>query len=962
MKSFLYLAVIVSTGVQWAVTQSYEVETVSFPENVPVEIGAVDFCPDGKLYVALRRGDIVRAEPSEDPNAFDWKPFASGFHNPCGIYIVKPGHIIISQMAELTEVIDTDNDGTADIYRALSTDFGLSGNYHETMDICPDGKGGLYLAPGTASHNGPTFTTPRGEFSDAGRFGRNYSSVKWRGWVLHWNRENGITPISSGYRMHNGIERSPSGDIWCGDNQGDWRSSSPVYHVTEDSFSGHPSSLVWDPRFSTIENPLHLPRRLLDDLWNKPAFRLPRTMMNSCAEPAFDTTKGKFGPFEGQMFIPDQSGDRIVRLMPEWVDGAYQGAATMFIEKDGLKRGNNRLAFSPDGTWMYVGQTGRGWGALSEGLQRIRYTGEMPFEAKNCELTENGFTITFTKPVSAAGEVTLERFTYPYGYTYGGDEINKATITPAAVEVASNNLTLEIAATDLLPNYIYRFHLKGVKSDDGTAFANQLEYTLNRLRRPATAEHKVELTAAGEDRFRITIDGDLFTEIRHTGFSNPILYPIRNASGTELTRDWPIREDGRKDEQKDHPHHKSLFIGHESINGIDFWHEGPEDGTTEQVRVIETRSGQDRALVRTLNHWKNPEGNILLTDTRTWEFGVVNGARYADLELNLHASHGEVNFGEKKDGLIGLRTHPDLRLKPAPGKGVEEVFGHAANSGGTENAAIWGKKADWVHYWGKVDGNDSGIAILSHPENPRHPTWWHARDYGLVAANPFGPKKNEGDGELILPEGESLTLRYRFIFHDKAGEDADIATQFTTYHSAPLFPRTPTIPIPTKSGEEKTLKIPTNVNPRGDVISSVTRVVNGKKADAPEVKIHSFVEGQRIFKDRAYQFSSIPDHLRGGDLVVTYNDDKKSGKKANYEVKIGQPGMLHVLVDPRAEKSMEWLTSGDSKPAFKATRDIVKTSANFTYKVYVAEVDPGTYTLGNQTDGSFYSIIAVTRD
>ncbi len=109
-------------------------------------------------------------------------------------------------MAELTEVIDTDNDGVADTYNALSTGFGLSGNYHETMDICSDGKDGLYLAPGTASHNGPTFTTPRGKFSDGGRFGRNYSSVEWRGWVLHWQPGKELKPVSSGYRMHNGIE------------------------------------------------------------------------------------------------------------------------------------------------------------------------------------------------------------------------------------------------------------------------------------------------------------------------------------------------------------------------------------------------------------------------------------------------------------------------------------------------------------------------------------------------------------------------------------------------------------------------------------------------------------------------------------------------------------------------------------------------------------------------------------
>ncbi|MEM1297280.1 MAG: hypothetical protein AAGH89_18090, partial [Verrucomicrobiota bacterium] len=376
--------------------ESYKIDTISFPDDMPPEIGAVEFAENGDLYVALRRGDILIATPSADSTNFEWRRFANGFHNPCGIHIISPSHIIISQMAELTGVIDTDNDGIADDYRALSTDFGLSGNYHETMDICPDGKGGLYLAPGTASHNGPTFQTPRGRYSKAGRLGRNYSSVEWRGWVLHWSPEKGMTPISSGYRMHNGIETGPDGSVWCGDNQGDWRASSPVYHVTPDSFAGHPSSLIWDERFAAIANPLYLPRTLLDDLWNKPAFRLPRNLMNSCAEPIFDTTEGSFGPFTGQLFIPDQSGNRIVRCMPEFIDGAYQGAATLFLIEDGLERGNNRLAFSPDGTSLYVGQTGRGWGKISEGIQRISYTGNLPTDVQNCSLTHTGFDLKFT--------------------------------------------------------------------------------------------------------------------------------------------------------------------------------------------------------------------------------------------------------------------------------------------------------------------------------------------------------------------------------------------------------------------------------------------------------------------------------------------------------------------------------------------------------------------------------------
>ncbi|MEO0447182.1 MAG: DUF6807 family protein, partial [Verrucomicrobiota bacterium] len=631
----------------------YVIDTISFPEDVPVEVGALDFAENGDLYVALRRGDIFVATPQEAPDQFAWRHFASGFHNACGIHIVAPGHLIIGQMAELTEVKDTDKDGIADLYQALSTEFGLSGNYHETMDICSDGNGGLYLAPGTASHNGPTFTTPRGNFADAGRFGRNYASVTWRGWVLHWHPETGITPFSSGYRMHNGIERDPqTGHVWCGDNQGDWRSSSPVYHVREDSFSGHPSSLVWDPRFAGIENPLLLPRRLLDDLWNKPAFRLPRSMMNSCAEPAF--LPESFGPFAGQMLIPDQSGDRIVRLMPEMVDGAYQGAATMLIEGEPLHRGNNRLAFDRHGT-LYVGQTGRGWGKLSEGLQRVRPTGDFGFEVITCQLSNSGFQLTFTEPLVKATNLRLTRYRYNYGYSYGGDELETKVVTPESVEIDSDQPTilhLTLPEGDLLSDHIYRFDLSGVSSDS-KSYRGKLTYTLNRLLRPK-AEHQITLTASGDDRYRVEINGDLFTEVRTKGFSNPILYPIHGPSGLAMTRDWPVREDGRPNEQQDHPHHKSLFLGHQGINGTNFWHENREEsGIIEHARTIETRSGEDRALLRTFNLWKDSEGTVICTDTRELTFGLTDqGARYIDLELNLHASHGPVTLEEWKDGFL----------------------------------------------------------------------------------------------------------------------------------------------------------------------------------------------------------------------------------------------------------------------------------------------------------------------
>ena len=129
-----------------------------------------------------------------------------------------------------------------------------------------------------------------------------------------------------------------------------------------------------------------------------------------------------------------------------------------------------------------------------------------------------------------------------------------------------------------------------------------------------------------------------------------------------------------------------------------------------------------------------------------------------------------MTFPAFKDGFFGIRTHPDLRLTANPKHGVKEVFGQAVNSEGIVGKKIWGKRADWVHYFGKIDGKPSGIAFLSHPSNSsknNQKAWWHARDYGLISANPFAPDKMGGDGPKTLAKGDSIGFRYQVILYAK---------------------------------------------------------------------------------------------------------------------------------------------------------------------------------------------------
>ncbi|MEJ6621873.1 MAG: PmoA family protein [Opitutae bacterium] len=768
---------------------SYQLENITFPDDMPPEIGALAFDDDGNLYACLRRGDVVVTKLGKDIKATQWKVFATGLHNPMGMQIIGRGHIIVTQMAELTEIKDTDQDGVADRYNNLNNDFGISGNYHETNAICPDGEGGYYLALGTASHNGPTFHTPRGDYSKDGRRGRNFSSNLYKGWVIRYQKDGTMIPHASGFRMHNGITRSPDGEIWCGDNQGDWRGGSPLYNVSKGSFNGHPSSLVWDPKFDVFGTPLFLPRKMLDDLHNQPSLQMPRNMMNSCAEP-FIIESEKFGPYNGQMLIPDENGRRIVRAMLEKVDGGWQGAVALFYSEKNLRAAGVRIAMDPNGKSIYYGSTARGWQKPDEGIQRLIYSGKKPFHVQNCKLTENGFNLTFTKPIQnpkqLVEKIKVRSFRYEYGYRYGSSP--KDNKEHKVIKVVGDG-PYEILLSDLQPGRIYEIDLD-LKSKDGEAMENSfVQYTLNRLKRPTT-KLPVTLTQSKEG-IEVKIGGELFTRYNFNILSQPIIWPIQAPGGIRMTRDWPIKKD-TPGEAKDHPHHRALFIGHQDMNGVGHWHnQFKNSGTVEHLKVIETRSGEDRALIKTLNAWKDSQGKTIGADTRTLTFGGDKIVRFIDLDLSMHATNMDLHFKEYKDGFVGIRTHPDLRLNPNPKYGVHKVYGNALNSEGIEGKAIWGKRADWVYYYGKVEGKDAGFAFFSHPSNPvkkGNKSWWHARDYGLISANPFAPVKIGGDGDHRVPKGQSLRLRYRLIFHNGSPEQAKIPELFEAYAKDQGYP------------------------------------------------------------------------------------------------------------------------------------------------------------------------------
>ena len=282
-------------------------------------------------------------------------------------------------------------------------------------------------------------------------------------------------------------------------------------------------------------------------------------------------------------------------------------------------------------------------------------------------------------------------------------------------------------------------------------------------------------------QLRIEIDGELFANYRYEQVSRPFLYPVVGAAGIPVTRNWPM---GFKEgEAKDHPHHRSLWYAHGSINGHDFWSESDRAGKTRHVEFRELAATSEYGRIVAFNELVANDGSVVATDIRSMTFrNVPGGARTLDFEITIIASHGRLTLGDTKEGSMAIRLAPTMRVEGPVAEG------QIINSRGITGGATWGKRAEWVDYFGPVDGRMVGVAIFDHPSNPRHPTWWHVRKYGLFAANPFGVHnfegKERGTGDYVVEEGKSVTWKYRFYFHEGGHDAADIATQYEAFKQA----------------------------------------------------------------------------------------------------------------------------------------------------------------------------------
>src|SRR6266480_1739387 len=300
-------------------------------------------------------------------------------------------------------------------------------------------------------------------------------------------------------------------------------------------------------------------------------------------------------------------------------------------------------------------------------------------------------------------------------------------------------------------------------------------------------------------RVDIAIDGQPFTSyIWPATLKKPVLYPLRTAKGTIVTRGFPLEQ--RPGERVDHPHHAGLWFNYENVNGIDFWNNSeaikpetaPKMGTIVQRSIVSAKSGSEQGELDVETDWVTFDKKVLLQEHTHFVFRGGPGFRSVDRITTLRALDEKVDFKDEKDGLLGLRVVRALEIPSDKPEVYTDASGHATTVAKLDNAGVngtyltsegkkgdaaWGTRGRWCNLSGLVGDEPVTITILDHPANPGFPTYWHARGYGLFAANPLGQKIfSEGKQELnfSLAPNASVTFRYRILI------SSAIATPDTT--------------------------------------------------------------------------------------------------------------------------------------------------------------------------------------
>lgn len=308
----------------------------------------------------------------------------------------------------------------------------------------------------------------------------------------------------------------------------------------------------------------------------------------------------------------------------------------------------------------------------------------------------------------------------------------------------------------------------------------------------ADSGFSVEKTDAG---VTVKLNGELFTNYVIGEANKPYLWPVIGPNGKPITRAYPMQDiDG---ERQDHPHHRSIWFGHQEVGDFDTWHERltieerakkkPDQlesmlavlGATKHREFVEVSANGKQAVIVSKNDYLNHDGGVMLSDLRRMVFSLGDDgeSRVIDFDITFHGGENPTVLGDAKDAGFSMRVPTSMDVDSEPG-------GNILNSEGNTDKEAWGKRAKWCAYFGPVEGEPMGVTILNHPKSFRYPTPWHVRTYGLFTANPFGTQsldEEAGEGAITLKSGDTLTLRHRVILHRGAADAKAIEAAFEKY-------------------------------------------------------------------------------------------------------------------------------------------------------------------------------------
>ncbi|MEZ6141664.1 MAG: hypothetical protein R3B84_13920 [Zavarzinella sp.] len=452
----------------------YPLVSIPIPNDKVIEAGAFCPLPDGRIAVGTRHGEIYILDgiDTKKPNP-KFHLFATGLDEIFGL-AYKDKSFYVTQSCELTRVTDTKQDCTADRFETLSDAWGYA-NYHEyAFGSKFDKDGNIHVALGLSY---------------------SYEShALFRGCILKVTPKGKSEVIATGLRSPGGIGANEHGALFYIESQGPWNCSCSLKAVTPRSFHGHPASFNWYPYAPELGKVPEMPKsgsriaieknrvkQLTPYAVIFPYIRMGRSITGFVV----NDTKGKFGPFDDQMFLGDYTQSIIMRATTEQINGVWQGACYPF--REGLSTGILNVSFTEGGN-LLCGGTNRGWpvrGIKPFALERLEWSGKMPFEIQRVTIEPDGFKIAFTKPVDANTALNLKNyqlstFTHPYHAGYGGPEIEQTKPEVKSAVISNDGLSVKITLEKLLPGHVYEFDLNKLESTGKeTLLHHNAFYTVN---------------------------------------------------------------------------------------------------------------------------------------------------------------------------------------------------------------------------------------------------------------------------------------------------------------------------------------------------------------------------------------------------------------------------------------------------------------------------------------------------